>query len=420
MNFVKINMFGYRETMHNFFWRVLQLLGKQGVTILIFFLMANLLSQELFGVYNYLMAFVILVILFADFGISSATSKYIAERYPEDPHEEISNSLIMVLAFSLLTFIIGLLLGFLFLREYFMYLVYLSPLIFLIPLSSLYDGIYRGMKKFKQLTKISILSGLFSIIITIFLILNMGFAGALIAQVFSYLLLVVILTLRQGPIKIKIYKNNFKKIFTYALILGVGGIGLILYNKIDVLFLGRYGFINEISNYEIINKILMIAVLPFNILAQVIAPTISKNFKDKKYATILKKLRISLAISSVGGVLAFLFIYFAPSYLLFLVPVEYSSVEMITLFKWMAIIFFTQVLNGIIPLGFVISTGHGSLITKFLICFGIFHVILNYFFIEAFGFIGIIYSIVITRIITDILFIAVYYRKIKNYSALTK
>ncbi len=69
----------YKETIHNFIWRSLQILGQNGITFLIFILFARLLSLYEFGLYNYVLAIVFFLVIFWDFGISTATSKYVAE-----------------------------------------------------------------------------------------------------------------------------------------------------------------------------------------------------------------------------------------------------------------------------------------------------------------------------------------------------
>ena len=74
------NLFNvHSEIIKNFFWRALQISGKQGITFIIFILCAKLLSIEDFGSLNYLLAIIYLLVIFSDFGISTSASKYIAE-----------------------------------------------------------------------------------------------------------------------------------------------------------------------------------------------------------------------------------------------------------------------------------------------------------------------------------------------------
>ena len=77
----------HRETILNVFWRGLQLAVKDGVSFVIFILAAKLLNPYDFGVYNYVLAVIFFLILFGDFGISVAASKYVAEYQATDPEK---------------------------------------------------------------------------------------------------------------------------------------------------------------------------------------------------------------------------------------------------------------------------------------------------------------------------------------------
>jgi len=144
----------HKETIHNFIWRSLQVFGKQGITFLIFILCAKLLSPYEFGIYNYVLAIIFFLIIFGDFGISTATSKYVAEYNVTDKKKLKSvlfNSGIIILGLTLLITLITITIGPWYLKEKYVYVLYLLPLIFLAPMTSLYDGIYRGLKRFKSL-----------------------------------------------------------------------------------------------------------------------------------------------------------------------------------------------------------------------------------------------------------------------------
>src|SRR3989338_4322157 len=104
----------HKETIHNFIWRSLQVFGKQGITFLIFILAARLLSQFEFGIYNYVLAIVFFLILFGDFGISTATSKYVAEYNITNKNKlkaVLFNSGIIILSLTILITILTLTFG---------------------------------------------------------------------------------------------------------------------------------------------------------------------------------------------------------------------------------------------------------------------------------------------------------------------
>src|SRR3989344_1876317 len=179
----------HRETIHNFLWRSLQIFGKQGIIFLIFILCAKLLSPYGFGIYNYVLAIIFFLIIFGDFGISTATSKYVAEYNVTDKKKLKSvlfNSGIIILGLTLLITLITITIGPWYLKEKYVYVLYLLPLIFLAPMTSLYDGIYRGLKRFKQLAVLSIIVGILSVPFVFLLVKHYGLIGALISQNLFY------------------------------------------------------------------------------------------------------------------------------------------------------------------------------------------------------------------------------------------
>ena len=200
------------------------------------------------------------------------------------------------------------------------------------------------------------------------------------------------------------------EISKYSLIIGVGNVGLFLYSRIGVLFLGHYNYIEQTGYFEITNKILTLILIPFTILSQVIAPDITKYFAQKKYDIIRNKFVKYLCISLVLSILIVAILFFGYKYLLNSFLPQYSTLEMNNIVRLMMIVYFTQLLNGIIPTGFVTSTGHAKLSTIFLLAFGALNLILNYLFINQYGFIGVIYALIVTKCTADLLFIYTYHR----------
>jgi O-antigen/teichoic acid export membrane protein len=409
---IKKHYTNHKETIDNFLWRSLQIFGKQGIIFLIFILCAKLLTPYDFGIYNYVLAIVFFLIIFGDFGISTATSKYVAE-YNATDKEKIKyvlfNSGIIILGLTIVITLLTLLIGPFYLKEKYIYVLYLLPLIFLAPMTSLYDGIYRGLKKFKQLAIISTIIGLISIPMVYFFVKNYGLIGALISQNIFYFILLLGLGVGFREFKIKWNKSIINQIGSYSLWIGLGGIGYIFYARIDTIFLGYYGFIEEIGYYEIINKILMLVIMPFIIIGQVIAPDITSLYQKRNINRIKNKFIKYLFISALSSILIVFLLACSYSMIFGNFLNEYNTEAMQKIFYLMLIVFFTQILNGVIPIGFVNATGHAKLGFYFLGIFGLLHLTLNYIFINAFGFIGIVYSIIITKSLADVTFILAYY-----------
>ena len=84
---IKNKYLKHQASIHNLIWRGLQVLGKQGVIFAILILAAKLLDPYTFGVYNYILAIILFLVMFGDFGISTATSKYVAEYNATDKNK---------------------------------------------------------------------------------------------------------------------------------------------------------------------------------------------------------------------------------------------------------------------------------------------------------------------------------------------
>ena len=182
----------HRETIVNLFWRGLQLTVKDGVSFVIFLIAAKLLDPFEFGIYNYLLAVVFFLILFGDFGISVAASKYVAEYHAIDPTKVkyvLFNAGLVILAMTILATAATLLGGPCYLQEKYRSALFVLPVVFLAPITSLYDGIYRGLKRFRQLALLSTGVSVTSLGFIYALIREYGLTGALISQNLFYLFL---------------------------------------------------------------------------------------------------------------------------------------------------------------------------------------------------------------------------------------
>ena len=79
---------------------------------------------------------------------------------------------IIILGITILITVLTLIIGPLYLKDKYIYVLYLLPLIFLAPMTSLYDGIYSGLKRFRQLATISLVVGILFIPFVYYFIKN--------------------------------------------------------------------------------------------------------------------------------------------------------------------------------------------------------------------------------------------------------
>lgn len=414
---IKSILLKYKETIFDYFWRTLQILGKEGVTLFIFIISAKVLTPFDFGNYNYIMAMVFFLIMFGDFGISTAASKFVAE-FDETDKDQLKrvlfNSSLIILIFSSLIIVSVLLFGHFFIKENFLYALYLLPLVFLAPMTSLYDGIYRGLKKFKQLTVISLFVGVPFLPIILLLIKKFGLLGALISQNLFYFILLLALGSFYREWHLKISKSVILKITKYSFVIGITTLGYFLFTRINTIILGQFGYITQIGYYEIINKIFAILLIPFGILSQVIAPRVTRLFvKGEKKELVEQYKKYIFFVGVVSFILVLLVYFFFPLIIKTFLH-EYYNQELLKMLNFLLIILVTQACSSIASVGFSTASGHARLNMYFLIFFGVLNIILTTLFIKIFGFWGVIYSTVIIKASSDLSFLYVYYIYIKS------
>ncbi len=402
-NFIKNKYQQHKEIIHNFIWRALQIFGKQGITFLIFILCAKLLTPYDFGIYNYILAVIFFLIIFGDFGISTATSKYVAEYNTTDKKKLkaiLFNSLIILTALGFIVTLLTVFFGKFFLREKYIFVLYALPLIFLAPISSLYDGIFRGLKRFKELAIISLFVGFFSVIFVYLLVKNFGLIGALVSQNLFYFALVLTLFFVYRNLHFQFDKKLMKTIFSYSLVIGVSSVAYFLYSRVDILVLGHFGYIKEIGYYELINKFFAIMILPFVISAQVIAPNITAYFAKKEYSKIRKKLYSFIKTLIPLSIIVAIFFYFIFPQLIRIFLPEYFVREMLISIMILSFLIPTKIWGVFQIQGFVVATGYAKIIAITTLIGGILNVIFDIIFIKWVGFTGVFWVTLIIHTIS--------------------
>ena len=370
------------------------------------------------GIYNYISSILFLVIAFADFGISTATSKYIAQynRISKDKvNKVLFNSSLMIFIPSLL--IIAFLLIFaknIFPQNY-MYLYYTLPFILVYPLTSLLDGIYRGLKRFKTLSIITVISGIVGILGSYIFVTTFGLIGALLNQVIFFGTYVILLFFLNGNIELKIDRKIVKDIGGYSIYFGVATLGYFLFSKANTLILGSYNLMEEIAVYELLNKVYAIYLIPFTVFGQVLAPNVVDMFSSKKYESVTKIFNksllysllsillfvpISMIITRIGISILFPH-YLNDTFYVLLLPVALTCAKAIPV----------SVING----GLITSTGHAKYMAIENVVVGILNVLLNIFVIRIYGYVGIVWVTLILQCISTSILYFVYYKRLQEY-----
>jgi O-antigen/teichoic acid export membrane protein len=407
----------HKETILNVFWRGLQLTVKDGVSFVIFLMAAKLLNPYEFGVYNYVLAVIFFLILFGDFGISVAASKFVAEYQATDPEKlkyVLFNSGLVILALTILATSVTLLWGPEFLHDKYLYVLYILPMMFLAPMTSLYDGIYRGLKKFRKLALLSTAVSVISLGFIYFLIRKYGLTGALISQNLFYLLLLLTLGFGYRDFLFRVKREILKSVGFYALIIGIIHVSAFLYTRVDILVLGAFDLIVEIGYYEIVNKALMLMQLPFLVYAQVQAPNMVASYSREGSPAILRKLTSYITYATaVSLLLAVLLGLTVPWFLRHFLP-EYHQPGVIRILYIFLFLFIFQNVSNLVGNTFIISTGHARINMINIIVFGILNLLLDILLVRHYGYMGIAYAKLLVVILGSLSLIILYRHALKK------
>jgi len=407
----------HKETINNFLWRSLQIFGKQGVTFIIFILSAKLLTPYEFGIYNYVLAIIFFLIMFGDFGISTATSKYVAE-YNVTNKEKLKsilfNSGIIILGLTIIITIITLIFGELYLQDKYIYVLYLLPLVFLAPMTSLYDGIYRGLKKFKQLAIMSLVIGILSLSFVYILIKQYGLIGALISQSLFYILLLIGLALGYKEFHFRLNKEVMREVGYYSFAFGIATVGYYLFSRVAILILGHYSYINEIATYELLNKIFLILLVFPTILGNVVSTNFTEFFAKGEYKKVLSKFKTYILISLLATIVFGILSYFLMPIIIKLFFIEYYNSILSTILVPVILIYAIQIYCATINSGIIVATGYAKVMSYLNGFLGISNIILSLILLNYLGYVGVIYSVLILNIIGVFILHWIYYTQIKK------
>jgi O-antigen/teichoic acid export membrane protein len=189
--------------------------------------------------------------------------------------------------------------------------------------------------------------------------------------------------------------------------------GILLFNKTDILILGNFNYILEISYMQLFLKIFSIILLPFYIFAQIITPLYVEYSSHKKFSIIKNKIKkYLLSCTLIALFICTIYYLVLPVVIKHYLPL-YHNVEFYKISNILIPNLFIAILVSIINSGMITATGDYKIITNNFIIFGIIKLLLNILIIIRIGVIPMIISSVVLLIIVNLKIIYEYYYKYK-------
>jgi O-antigen/teichoic acid export membrane protein len=353
--------------------------------------------------------------IFGNFGISVATSKYVAE-YAVTRPDRVNR--VLLSASALIAGVVLVILGcvFLFGKRVFGgnygYILLFLPYLFFATLRDVTDGVYRGLKRFKELSLISVFIGMITLAAAVMLIKMYALKGFILAYDITSFLSVLCLILFVKNIEFRFDPAIAGEIFRYSFVIGLSSIAFFMYTKVDILILKQFGYVVEIGYYGIIDMLFNVLVMPALILGTVLAPNITRRTAQKGLGVVIKKLKeYSVAVLSISAVFTVLLYFCVPQLIKVLLP-EYHTSEFLSIFNTLLFLLPLKLWGVFCVNGFVVPGGYAKIVTATTFIGGALNIILDYLLVLSMGFIGIFVSTLIVHSVLIIATISIYYNKI--------
>jgi O-antigen/teichoic acid export membrane protein len=406
---------GNKSLLKNFSWRTSQLFVKGLLSLFTLFITASFLTSEQFGIIIYLNSILTLLLIFCDFGISASVSKYTAEYIALESGNErklFGSSSILISFFSLIASLFVLFFSKHLFPKYHPLTLILLPCLFLSPISSLLDGIYRGHEKFKKLFFSNVYSSIAAIVTTTILVIKFKVEGALIALAVTHLLFIFSMIFTNKVVINEISIGVMKDIGKYAFYVGFASISYFMYTQVDILVMEKFGYINEIGYYGIIDRVFYFFLLPSVILGQVLAPEISRLSVFKNYRHIKTKFHLSFIIGLPCSIIISGFVYILAMLILKYYGAHYNTDSFVSILNLLSLLLPLKILGSFTANGFITPSGNIHILSLTTFVGGIINIVLDILLIREYGFMGIFFATLIVHSLCIILSNILFYWKL--------
>jgi len=375
-------------------------------------IIARMLDPELFGIYSIALSTGLLFLTFADLGINNAMVRYVSEAFGKQNKDLASTYFKYLLKFKLaLTLIISAVMivfskqlaEFLFNKpELFMPFIAVGVFLIFQSIFSSFDSLFYALQKVNSAAISRFLFEVVRIILAPILII-LGFAvfgvliGSAIAAGAAALFLLIIM-MREHSHLINGAKVDFdkKKLLNYLYALTISSIAGVFFIYIDTLMLGVM-LPAEFTGYYRAAYALVYAVIGIISLVDVTFPIFTQ-LDEEKLNTVFQKVFKYSAILSIPASIGVPFI--AAPFIKIIYGVEYLPA--VPALAALSLLIFAST-SGALFTSMLNARERPYLPAKIIIVGLILNIILNYFFILRWGYVGAAYATIISNYLVVII-----------------
>jgi len=400
----------------NVFWLYLSEAFSKGLRLLIFILIIRILGPEKFGIFEYLLSFIGVFFLFADFGASNI---FIRDYQQDEDKEKHINTFFWVKFLLSIIFSLLAILGYFFAKKFDGFLFYLLFVIFyfLTNLEGFFENFFIALQKTEKKFIFNILIGL-SLFFFIFfgLLIYPQISVVIVAYILSALVglgFAYVLFLKEAKLKIYFNLPLIKYYLLNGLPLALFGLLSYVFFTTDKIILAHLRPIEEVGYYSLASRILGVLFVIPALFNAALYPYLARKVSEKH--VFLKSLLSIIVTGSMiaGFILAGLIFLFSP----ILIPLFFGSKYLISIpilqsFAWICVFVFPTIFLDY----FLISNHKQWLDFAITLLPAILNIVLNFIFIPQFGTFGAVYASIISQFINFALTLVASIFVLKNFN----
>jgi len=398
-NFLFQNLTTRQIIFKNAFWLYLSEIFSKGLRLLIFILIIRILGPENFGIFEYLISFIGIFFLFADFGTSNI---FIRDYQQDEDKEKHVNTFFWVKFLLSIIFSLLAILGYFFAKKFDGFLFYLLFVIFyfLTNLEGFFENFFIAVEKTERKFFFNTLMSLFLFIFvfwglliypTVYTVILAYILSALVGLGFAYFLF-----LKEAKLKIYFNLSLIKYYLFNGLPLTLFGLLGYVFFTTDKIILAHLRPIEEVGYYSLASRILGAMFVIPSLFNTALYPYLARKVPERH--ALLKSLFLMIVTGSLiaGLILAGLIFLFSP----ILIPLFFGSKYLMSIpilqsFAWICIFVFPTIFLDY----FLISNHKQWLDFAITLLPAILNIVLNFIFIPQFGAFGAVYASIISQFI---------------------
>ena len=306
-------------------------LFEKGIRIIIGLIVINqmavYLGPGLFGIYNYVESYYLIILGLSTFGLDVTITKLLSRK--ENINSIIENGIILLFFFGLIFIVISCLIIYFFLNDEKNFLLLIVTSILLLNPIYVFEYYFISKNQIRISSSFKIISYIIKSGLILYAVYNelslIYFVSIILFEALIYSLLITIYFMFNPlNIKLKIDKKLINKMISSSSFIFLYSIGAIIYNRIDIIMIEKFLSNDDLGFYSASFKLLTFFYFIPTILSQTFFPKIVElanlNDNNSKSLSIIYKLNFLSALIIFFGL-----IFFGDSMIYYLFGEDFSK-----------------------------------------------------------------------------------------------